>query len=151
MKNEFICSNCGCEDIKLVSETSKINRKNGGAFYFLITLTIIAMFVGMVSLISSLFMSDDDLQKKMDCFVVGIIIFLIGFVPCFISMILNSFTAYEKIETKIKAVCPHCGKVWYVLDSNNSVSDNKSDKENESLEIIELKRRLEQLEKNTKF
>lgn len=85
----------------------------------------------------------DDLKYL---FVIDSLAFFLSFILLLFYLLFNN-----KTKSSIKAVCPHCGKVWYVLDSNNSVSDNKSDKENESLEIIELKRRLEQLEKNTKF
>jgi hypothetical protein len=156
MKNEFVCSNCGCEDIKLVSEISKIEKKTGIFFLIMIGLVILILVIGLFLTITAIMNFPQGITEVVErmeylddlkyLFVIDSLAFFLSFILLLFYLLFNN-----KTKSSIKAVCPHCGKVWYVLDSNNSVSDNKSDKENESLEIIELKRRLEQLEKNTKF
>lgn len=113
-KENLQCSVCGGKNIKYISEVVSVQRKNHGIFYFLIGLFSVLLFAAFIVLIAALCVDEDDLQRKMTLFVVGIIIFLIGFIPCFFSMVLNSFTAYDKIETKITAVCSDCGKEWTI-------------------------------------
>ena len=112
-KEDLQCSTCGGKNIKYVSEIVSVQRKNHGIFYFLIGLFSVLLFTAFIVLIAALCV-DDDPQRKMTLFIVGIIIFMIGFIPCFFSVILNSFTAYDKIETRIIAVCSDCGKEWII-------------------------------------
>ncbi len=129
MRNEFICSSCGCQDVKIVTQTKTVYRRFGwlsAIFLFVaVIIFLVAMFVFFLILVnapseaSNLEELAQSFQKLEDYFNFWKWALILSFFGLMIGMmiLLFNFSSDYKTETQVIAVCPDCGKTW-VIDIN---------------------------------
>ena len=161
MVKDLICSDCGCEDVKLITETADIYRKNSPLYYAWVIIPVILMLVGIGFLFSLLsFVNEDSylltieeeylvasnkLHDILFRVVIGSIFLSAGIILSVFTLLVDSFCGYST-ETRIIAVCPHCGKTWFVaINKNRKIKYKKTDTEKE---IAILEKQLAQLKSN---
>ena len=144
MVKELVCSDCGCDDVKLIAETADIYRKNSPLYYVWVVIPIIFMLIGVAFWVSILSLSTSDLETFYFRAVVGFVLVGVGIVLSVITFLVNSFCGYST-EARIIAICPNCGKTWFKKKKKKRkikyrMTDNERD-------IIALEKELTQLKK----
>ena len=144
MVKELVCSDCGCEDVKLIAETADIYRKNSPLYYIWVVIPIIFMLVGVGFWVSILSLSTDDWETFYFRAVVGLILVGVGIVLAVFTFLVNSFCGYST-EIRVIAVCPNCGKTWFVeINKKRRIKYRMTDNERD---IAALEQELARLKK----
>ena len=144
MVKELVCSDCGCEDVKLIAATADIYRKNSPLYYIWVVIPVILMLVGVGFWVSILFLSTDEIDVLYLRAVIGLILVGVGIVLAVITFLVNSFCGYST-ETRIIAICPNCGKTWFIeINKKRRIKYRMTDNERD---IAALEQELARLKK----
>ena len=140
MVKELVCSDCGCEDVKLICQTQKIRKGYDVLFYFWLGVCLLVMLIGIFLIVQFIFTSSEVAETTVlagytpsvepdNTFIsrnLGIIMFLAGMVATIVTMLVYIFSPY-RVVTQIKVVCPNCGKVWNVCECSDRISFSSND------------------------
>lgn len=137
MRNEFICSNCGCQDVKIVTQTKAVYRRLGWFSAILLFVAVIIFLAAMVAFFQILVNAPSDVsnleellqsfQKLEDYFNFWKWALILSFVGLMIGMmiLLFNFPFDHKTETQVIAICPDCGKAWVIDIDVDALKEDK--------------------------
>ena len=137
MRNEFICSSCGCQDVKIVTQTKTVYRRLGVFSAILLFVATILFLAGMYCFLQALLNAPSDVsnleelaqsfQKVEDYFNFWKRALILSFVGLMIVMmiLLFNYTSDFKTETQVIAICLDCGKTWVIDINVDALKENK--------------------------
>lgn len=137
MRSEFICSSCGCQDVKIITQTKTVYRRLGVFSTILLFVATILFLAGMYCFLQIPFNAPSDVsnleelaqsfQSLEDYFGFWKWALILSFVGLMIGMmiLLFNFSYDHKTETQIIAICPDCGKTWVINIDVDALKEDK--------------------------
>lgn len=142
MVKEMVCSDCGCEDVRLVTETSDVYRKNSPLYYVWVIILVAFMIAVVIFWASTLSLPKHDPDAIYSKVIIGVILSSVGTLLSVLTFLINSFRGYST-ETRIIAICPNCGKTWFIeINKKRKIRYRMSNNERD---IAVLEKQLSQL------
>ena len=137
MRNEFICSSCGCQNVKIVTQTKAVYRRLGWFSAILLIFAVILFLSAKVAFFKILVNAPSEasnleellqsFQKLEDYFNFWKWALILSFVGLMIGMmiLLFNFPSDHKTETQVIAICPDCGKAWVIDIDVDALKEDK--------------------------
>lgn len=137
MRNEFVCSSCGCQDVKIVTQTKTVYRRLGWLSAIFLFVAVIIFLAGMYFFLQILLNAPSEasnleellqsFQKLEDYFNFWKWALILSFVGLMIGMmiLLFNFPSDHKTETQVIAICPDCGKAWVIDIDVDALKEDK--------------------------
>lgn len=137
MKDEFICSGCGSNDIRIVTKSKKVYHHANIISVIILLVAVALMVAGIYFIFQLIFNSPPDVQsveelaeyfETMDTYFNSwkwaFILCISGLSLGVILLLFNLFSDH-KTETQVIAICPNCGKTWVINVDVDALTENK--------------------------
>lgn len=128
MIKELVCSDCGCEDVKILTKNKK-GEKNASAIFLCFVGIVILLLIFNMFITVSMFVniSESDLSDFANYFADMKWVLILNVIGLSMSLVLILFSLLfdHKTETQVIAICPDCGKTWTIDIDVETLKEDK--------------------------